>query len=216
MLVLVLVIVSILLQNAKSAKKKRNKESDYEHDYEHEHEQSRFRVIVKDGSRWGPNGHFIFGIHNHQPVGNFDEVIEDAFGALTGPLWTCCERHPKIRVVMHFSGCLLDFFLARHPDFIERLRALGDRGQVEFMTGGYYEPILPVIPDADKIGQIEKLSDTIERYLGQRPIGIWLAERVWEPQLPAILAQAGVRYGVLDDWHFRCAGLEPKTASATT
>ena len=40
--------------------------------------------------------------------------------------------------------------------YVERLsRALVARGQVEMMTGGYYEPILPMIPDADKLGQIQ-------------------------------------------------------------
>ena len=38
--------------------------------------------------------------------------------------------------------------------------------------------------------------------------GAWLAERVWEPQLPAALAEAGVGYTLLDDSHFLAAGRE--------
>src|SRR5207248_660605 len=34
----------------------------------------------------------------------------------------------------------------------------------------------------------------------------WLAERVWEPGLPSLLARAGVRYTLIDDGHFRYAG----------
>lgn len=150
---------------------------------------------------------FLFGVHNHQPVGNFESVVEEAYQRSYRPFLDVLEKHPKIRIVMHFSGCLLDVLLRSHPEYLHRLRVLGAQGRIEFMTGGYYEPILSSIPDCDKVGQIEKMSDAIERHLGQRPVGLWLAERVWEPHLPAALVRAGVRYCVLDDWHFRCAGL---------
>jgi len=53
------------------------------------------------------------------------------------------------------------------------------------------------------------LSDYLEDRFDQRPQGIWLGERVWEPQLPALLNEAGIDYTALDDFHFRRAGLEP-------
>ena len=37
---------------------------------------------------------------------------------------------------------------------------------------------------------------------------MWLTERVWEPQLPKILSQAGVKYLPIDDTHFLYAGFE--------
>ncbi|MBN1113936.1 MAG: DUF1926 domain-containing protein, partial [Oligoflexia bacterium] len=43
------------------------------------------------------------------------------------------------------------------------------------------------------------------------PRGMWLAERVWEPSMPVILAKAGVDYVVLDDEHFFSAGLDKKS-----
>ena len=75
------------------------------------------------------------------------------------------------------------------------------------LTGGYYEPILPIIPDEDKVGQIERLTQTIQKEMGVTPKGMWLAERVWEPHLPKYLVEAGVEYTVIDDYHFKKAGL---------
>jgi alpha-amylase len=75
------------------------------------------------------------------------------------------------------------------------------------VTGGYYEPILPMIPDGDKIGQIRKMTRFIEESFGQTPAGLWLSERVWEPGLPAPLVAAGVRWTLVDDAHFRMTGL---------
>jgi hypothetical protein len=42
---------------------------------------------------------------------------------------------------------------------------------------------------------------------GVRPRGMWVAERVWEPHLAKPIAEAGVEYVILDDNHFKAAGL---------
>jgi alpha-amylase len=81
-------------------------------------------------------------------------------------------------------------------------------GQVELVGGGFYEPILISIPSADQHDQIVRLADYVEHHFGNRPTGAWLAERVWEPQLASVLAEAGVGYTVLDDIHFLSAGFE--------
>ncbi len=149
---------------------------------------------------------FLFGIHNHQPVGNFDFVIEDAFQKSYKPFVEMLELHPKIRVAIHFTGWLLEKIDEKHHDYIERLRHLVQKGQVEIFTGGFYEPIIPVIPEDDRIGQIKKLSDKVEKMFGSRPRGMWLAERVWEPQIVKSLVLAGIEYVVVDDTHFKSAG----------
>ncbi|MBI2247962.1 MAG: DUF1926 domain-containing protein, partial [Armatimonadetes bacterium] len=92
------------------------------------------------------------------------------------------------------------------PEFFPLLQGLVNRDQIELMTGGYYEPILPIIPDRDKLGQIRKMTGYLRRRFGVHARGLWLAERVWEPHLPRPLAQAGVEYTIVDDSHFLAAG----------
>lgn len=152
---------------------------------------------------------FLFGIHNHQPVGNFDSVIEDAYHKAYLPFLEVLERHPGVRLALHNSGILLDWFEARHPDYLDRVRRLVASGNIELVTGGYYEPILPTISDADKEGQITKLTRTLKARLGGDATGLWLTERVWEPGLVGPLARSGVRYIMVDDAHFLAAGVEP-------
>jgi hypothetical protein len=146
-------------------------------------------------------------LHNHQPVGNYGFVIEHVYQQAYGPMLDALERHPAVRVAIHTSGCLFDWIAEHRPEYMRRLRALCDRGQVEMLTGGYYEPIQPMIPDRDKRGQIRKLTDYIETQFGQRPTGMWLTERVWEPGLPGPIHDAGVRWTLVDDAHFRMVGL---------
>jgi hypothetical protein len=146
-------------------------------------------------------------LHNHQPVGNFGWVLAEVYEQAYEPMVAALERHPGVRLSLHYTGPLLEWILAERPDFIERLRALVARDQVEVLGGGYYEPVLASLPERDRIGQLVRMGDEIERHFGTRPQGAWLAERVWEPDLPTSLATAGYRWTILDDAHFRAAAI---------
>lgn len=148
------------------------------------------------------------GIHNHQPVGNFDFVFEEAYQKSYLPFLSVLEKFPEIKLAQHYTGILLQWIKENHPEFLPRLRKLADSGQIEMMTGGFYEPILAAICDEDKIGQIKKLTQFVKQETGYDPVGAWVAERVWEPNLPEPLANAGIQYTVIDDAHFKYAGLQ--------
>ena len=93
---------------------------------------------------------FALVIHSHQPEGNFDHVIEEAYQKAYLPFVQVLARHPSIRLSLHYSGVLLGWLETHHPEFFQQLRELIQRGQIEMVGGGYHEPILPVIPDSDK------------------------------------------------------------------
>jgi hypothetical protein len=155
-----------------------------------------------------PKFNLVLLIHAHQPIGNFDDVMERTYERSYLPFADCVARHPHVRVGLHYTGSLLEWLAEKHPDYIQRISALVARGQVEIIGGGFYEPILIAIPPEDRIEQIRRLSQFVEEHFGKRPIGAWLAERVWEPQLPGALAEAGVEYTLVDDSHFLTAGRE--------
>jgi len=150
---------------------------------------------------------FAFAIHNHQPIGNFEHVFEYAYTHSYLPFLEVLERHPHFKISLHFSGILIEWIKNKHPETLDKIKALVEKNQVEMMTGGYYEPILPAIPDCDKIGQIQKLSEFIQEEFNTNPVGMWLAERVWEPHLPKPISEAGVKYTIVDDSHFEYSGL---------
>ncbi|MEX1294899.1 MAG: alpha-amylase/4-alpha-glucanotransferase domain-containing protein [Candidatus Limnocylindrales bacterium] len=146
-------------------------------------------------------------LHNHQPVGNFGFVFEDCYQHGYGPMLDALERHPGVRLGLHYTGPLLDWFTAERPEVIDRLRTLVERDQVEVLGGGYYEPVLASLPEDDRVGQLRKMADEVESLVGRRPSGAWLAERVWEPDVPKALAKAGYEYTIVDDAHFRAAAI---------
>ncbi len=108
-------------------------------------------------------------LHNHQPVGNFGWVIAEVYEQAYLPMVEALERHPSVRVALHYSGPLLDWLRAERPDFIDRLRALADRGQVEIMGGGSSEPILISLPERDRVGQLRRMGDELAGLFGRRP-----------------------------------------------
>ena len=149
-------------------------------------------------------------IHAHQPVGNFEDVFERSYRCCYLPFVEVLERHPTVHIGLHFSGPLLEWIERAHPEYFDRLRALCRNGQLEMIGGGFYEPVLISIPPQDRIEQLRRLADYIEKHFEARPRGAWLTERVWEPQIPSSLKPGGVEYTLVDDNHFLAAGFEPE------
>lgn len=151
----------------------------------------------------------LFGIHCHQPAGNFDFVFEQVYQQAYLPFVEVIARHPQVKITLHYTGGLLEWITDRHPEWFEIVRPMVESNQVELLGGGFYEPILAVIPEADRRSQVTLLSDYLMDKFGQRPRGMWLAERVWESSIVPAIVRSGIEYVLVDDFHFICAGLDP-------
>ena len=151
---------------------------------------------------------FVFGVHLHQPVGNFDHVFADHLRDVYRPL---VERLAERRVfpfTLHISGPLLEWLDAHDAGYLDMIGRLAADGHVELLLAGFYEPVLASLVPADRVEQVAWMREAIQRRFGVTATGLWLTERVWEPDLAAHLADAGVRYVVLDDRHFLVSGFE--------
>ena len=147
----------------------------------------------------------IFGVHSHQPLGNLDDVVRRALDHAYAPFLETLARHPSIKAVLHYSGCLCEWLDTNAPEHLDQIGRMARSGQVEVVGGAFYEPILALIPERDRVGQIRLQTRYIKERLGATARGMWLPERVWEPTLPASLTEAGVEYALLDDYHFLAA-----------
>ena len=151
-------------------------------------------------------------LHNHQPIGNFGWVMADVCDRAYAPMVEALRRHPSIRVGLHYSGPLLEWLERERRDVLDGILELAGRGQVELLGGGLHEPILVALPDVDRREQLLRMADRLERLGGVRPRGAWLAERVWEPDLPRYLADAAYEWTIVDDAHLRGVGLPDDAA----
>jgi alpha-amylase/alpha-mannosidase (GH57 family) len=150
----------------------------------------------------------LLGVHAHQPVGNFESVLDDAHERCYGPFLRVLHEYPDFKFAIHFSGWLLEYLLKKYPADMALLKEMVARGQVELCGAGFTEPVLASIPTRDRIGQITQLSEYLKKHLGEKPLGAWLTERVWESSVVPALADAGIKYVTVDDYHFMCTGKE--------
>lgn len=154
-----------------------------------------------------PKVSLALAIHAHQPMGNFENVMEDAYQRSYLPFVQVLARHPQIKMALHFTGSLLYWFKQHHPEYLTLLGRLVADGQIELISGGFYEPILAILPYEDRVAQIHKLNEFLKSELGYQPQGMWTAERVWESNLVTAIKAANIEYTILDDTHFQMAGL---------
>jgi len=151
---------------------------------------------------------FVICLHSHQPVGNLDFVFEDVYRQSYAPFLNVFENMPEIPVSLHYSGPLREWLDEHHPDYLDRIAAMVDRGQAEMVGGAFYEPILTLLPTKDRVAQIQLMQQYLLNRFQADSSGFWLAERVWEQGLVEGLADAGVRYTLVDHTHFNYGGFE--------
>jgi len=151
---------------------------------------------------------FVFGVHLHQPVGNFDHVFADHLRDVYRPLVERLAERRFFPFTLHISGPLLEWLEAHDPAYLDLIGRLAADGHVELLLAGFYEPVLASLLPTDRVEQVAWMGEAIRRRFGVTATGLWLTERVWEPDLAAHLADAGVRYVVLDDRHFLVTGVE--------
>ncbi len=151
---------------------------------------------------------FVFGLHLHQPVGNFDHVFENHVVDVYRPLIRQLAQRKVGPVLLHISGPLIEWLEQHDAALLDDVGRLVSDGDIEPLLGGMYEPILAAIPRADRVEQIAWHRESMRRLFGVDATGLWLTERVWEPELPADLAEAGVEYVLVDDRHFLVTGFQ--------
>ncbi|HSM59253.1 MAG TPA: alpha-amylase/4-alpha-glucanotransferase domain-containing protein, partial [Longimicrobiales bacterium] len=156
----------------------------------------------------GPVG-YVFGLHVHQPVGNFDAVFRSHTDDVYLPFLRRLAERGALPAALHVSGPLLDWLEAAAHPFLDLVGRLAAEGSLELLLSGYYEPVLPVLSRKDRAEQIGWMRERLRTRFGVEAQGLWLTERVWEPGLAEDLAGAGVGYVLVDDRHFLVTGFEP-------
>ncbi|MCL2833656.1 MAG: DUF1925 domain-containing protein [Treponema sp.] len=148
----------------------------------------------------------ILGVHNHLPNGTGEEEFEALYNSRIRPLVSALYQFPRINVMFHYSGVLLYWIERRHPELFVLIEDLLSRKQAELLGGGFYEPMMPLLPVADRIGQIEMLTTYLRRQFGKRPSGCLIPSQGWEQGLVVPLNACGMNYTFLDESWFAAAG----------
>src|SRR5262245_43396567 len=80
---------------------------------------SQPRPILPAGMPMNPSLRLVLIFNNHQPVGNFDGVFEQAYQDSYLPFLEVFEQYPDLPIGLHTSGSLMEWLVARHPEYLE-------------------------------------------------------------------------------------------------
>ena len=77
----------------------------------------------------------MFGLHLHQPVGNFDHVFQQHFTDVYLPLLDTLEEAELLPAVLHLSGPLLDWLDEHEADYLDRIARLATAAELRAAWG---------------------------------------------------------------------------------
>ncbi|WP_295883023.1 glycoside hydrolase family 57 [uncultured Thiohalocapsa sp.] len=161
--------------------------------------------------------HHALVLNLHQPAGNLEHLLEHAAWEAKEILFAL-DRIPRAlwgqedlaRVHLSLSGTLLETLSA--PDFQERVYGIVDCGKLlwhlqntelfEILGTGYYHPVLPLIPPADRPEHLRRWQ-ALARHLfwRERFAGFWPPEMGFSMELIPLLKHFGYRYVLVDSAH---------------
>ena len=149
----------------------------------------------------------ILGSHAHVPSGASESEFQHVYENKMRPFVSNLYRYSNIQAVLHYSGVLLYWVERNHPEFFMLIEDMVGRKQAEILSGGFYEPMLPLIPLQDRIGQIELMTTYLRKHFGKRPLGCWIAGMTWEQHLVAALSASDMQFTFLSQEQFSQAGI---------
>lgn len=150
----------------------------------------------------------IIGAYNSLAEGADPSLFEETYQVSWRPFLSTLYRFPDLPAVLHYSGTVLTWLEAKHPEFLMLLEEMVSRKQIELLGGGFFAPLIPLLPGQDRLGQIEMLTTYIRRGFGRRPRGCWLQDYCWEAGLASALKTCGFDFAFLPESQFCSAGLD--------
>ncbi len=148
-----------------------------------------------------------FGTYNSQPVGSTQDQLETVYKSSYRPYLKLLYAYPKVKAAIHYSGNLLEWFSDKHPEIVLLINEMIKRRQIELLGGPFYNPILSILPNKDRISQIELQTTYIRKHFRKRPRGCWIPEKIWEPTLSSNIKNSGMEYTFLDSELFKKSGI---------
>lgn len=139
-----------------------------------------------------------FGLDVSLPVCSSHPVQDKVLQKHLKQFFTALNRMDGMPFVLNLSGSVLEWIETRHAEYFTLIKDFIEKKQLEVIGPGYYEPLLPLIPPQDRVGQLEMTTDFISSRLGKRPRGCWITGSAWDSSIISNLHSCGFNYTFLD------------------
>lgn len=161
--------------------------------------------------------HHALVLNLHQPPGNLDHLLSEqpweareilyAYDRIPRFLW---DYDDIARVHLSLSGTLLETL--SNPEFQSRVYGIVDCGSliwhlqneriIDILGTGYYHPVLPLIPEADRDEHLARWQAIAGHLFWRNSFqGFWPPEMGFSMELIPLLKKFGYRYVIVDSEH---------------
>ncbi len=150
----------------------------------------------------------------HQPAGNLEYLLDEHYWDAKQILYAL-DRMPRLllpyqdvaRVHLSLSGTLLETL--SNPGFQERVYGIVDCGSMlwqlqnyhifNILGTGYYHPVLPLIPERDRLEHLKRWRGIGEHLFWRKHFeGFWPPEMGFSMDMIPMLKQMGYQYVLVD------------------
>ena len=161
--------------------------------------------------------HHALVLNLHQPPGNLEDLLEHhpwdakqilyAMDRMPRTLW---PYQDVARVHLSLSGTLLETL--SNPEFQQRVYGTVDCGTLlwqlqnknifNILGTGYYHPVLPLIPEADRKEHLQRWRGIAEHDFWRTDFeGFWPPEMSFSMELIPLIKKMGYQYVLVDSLH---------------
>jgi hypothetical protein len=135
------------------------------------------------------------------------QAQEQFYQTIIKPQVQLFYARPEWHICIFFSEELGTWLNSCHPEAIAAFAEMVARKQLEILGGTFYNAFIPMLPQNDRLGQLEAMSVWARKTFGRRPRGAYLPMGIWEPILPHILASCDIEYTFLPQSLFAQVGI---------
>ena len=141
-------------------------------------------------------------LHFYQPPDQDRTILEKVVNESYHPVIRIFEQIPSAKATINIQGCLIEL-LARtgFGKIINRLKALGESGQIEFTITPRFHPFLPFTPDDEIDRQLAQNMRISKKYFGlfYMPKGFYSPELAYNTNIGKFAARYGCRWTPVDE-----------------
>lgn len=123
-----------------------------------------------------------------------EEVLNHFLGGVRDLLM----ENESVALSVYIAGRFLNIAHQRKTTLLSQLRTFTEEGRLEWLGGGMYDPLLPILPNKMQSLQIRAHRQSLESLVGARPRGFWLPSTVWEQSLIGLLVREGFEFTLLE------------------
>jgi hypothetical protein len=131
---------------------------------------------------------YIVGAYSQLAGGTSCETNKHILDNAIKPLLTEVYNRDNVFLQLYLGGSLLQWLEKSHAEVNMLIKDLTKSNKVDMLTGSFYQAILPIVPPAERILQIETTTNFIAKKYKKLPKTFWCYGEIWDPSLISCLS----------------------------